>query len=389
MKYYFPLYLDSGNRGCQGIAEGTAKILNKCSDELIGYCEDIDLEERLGVSKHYTLLPIHESLCDKITKQLEKLVCLKKNRNEINNIYRYKWFLNQMSKDDIMISTGGDMLCYNGNVVNTTNNILHKKSIKTILWGCSMGKENETPEKIETLKNFTFIYARETLTFEYFKSLGLSNVVCLPDPAFVLEPERVVLPDIFSKYDNIIGLNISPYVLKNNDLNSSFGKVVKCFLDYIVNETDFAVVLIPHVFWEKQDDRVTAKILKDLYPYEERISVIDSDKWNYMQIRYVISKCAYFIGARTHAVISAYSTCIPTIALGYSIKSKGIAKDIGMPVETILDSTTRIETGALISAFKYLMKNRNDILDVLHKNSPDYRMRPYLVKEMLTKLIEV
>ena len=35
-----------------------------------------------------------------------------------------------------------------------------------------------------------------------------------------------------------------------------------------------------------------------------------------------------FIGARTHATIAAYSTCVPTLVIGYSVKSRGIAKDI-------------------------------------------------------------
>ena len=46
------------------------------------------------------------------------------------------------------------------------------------------------------------------------------------------------------------------------------------------------------------------------------------------QIKYAISKCRFFIGARTHSMIAAYSTGVPALALSYSIKSLGIAKDI-------------------------------------------------------------
>ena len=35
-----------------------------------------------------------------------------------------------------------------------------------------------------------------------------------------------------------------------------------------------------------------------------------------------------FIGARTHATIAAYSSCVPTLVVGYSIKARGIAKDL-------------------------------------------------------------
>ena len=35
-----------------------------------------------------------------------------------------------------------------------------------------------------------------------------------------------------------------------------------------------------------------------------------------------------FTGARTHATIAALSSCIPTLSFAYSIKAKGINRDI-------------------------------------------------------------
>ena len=55
-----------------------------------------------------------------------------------------------ITKDDLVPFTGGDKLCYDDNEIIYINNWLHAKGIKTILWGCSMGPENLTPEKEET-----------------------------------------------------------------------------------------------------------------------------------------------------------------------------------------------------------------------------------------------
>jgi biotin operon repressor BirA-like protein len=63
-------------------------------------------------------------------------------------------------------------------------------------------------EKRRTLDHFSLIYARESLTCEFFLSLGLSNIVLLPDPAFVLQPEHCQLPDCFDSAE-VIGINIS------------------------------------------------------------------------------------------------------------------------------------------------------------------------------------
>jgi polysaccharide pyruvyl transferase WcaK-like protein len=46
------------------------------------------------------------------------------------------------------------------------------------------------------------------------------------------------------------------------------------------------------------------------------------------QVKWVISKCRYFIGARTHATVAAFSTGVPTISIAYSKKARGINRDI-------------------------------------------------------------
>ena len=45
-------------------------------------------------------------------------------------------------------------------------------------------------------------------------------------------------------------------------------------------------------------------------------------------MKYIISECRFFIGARTHSTIAAYSTAVPTLVLSYSEKSLGIAEDL-------------------------------------------------------------
>jgi len=181
--------------------------------------------------------------------------------------------------------------------------------------GCSIGKNNLTPEKIATLKRFSLIYARESLTATMLKKdLNLSNVVAFPDPAFVLKPEKTDLPDCFSK-GTVIGLNISNYVLQGFNFESQLGKDIVSFIESVVT-TDRHVLLISHIMWDGQDDRIVSQMLYDKYKHAGHIHLLDTNSLNYCQIRYVISKCFIFIGARTHAVISVYSTCVPSIALG-------------------------------------------------------------------------
>lgn len=387
MKYFFPIHLDGGNRGCEGIAKGTALILNETKVNLIGLCRNIPLDNQLGTANFITLFPyktltLLEKVYNKIIKVFKKLhIGYHLKYKEVDQM---RHFLKYVSSDSIMISTGGDMMCYDDSSPSISSVKLAKeKGIKTVLWGCSMGKENLTPKKEIALKSFSLIYARETLSYTFFKSIGLENVICLPDPAFVLESEICSLPECF-KTAKIIGLNFSNFIIGNNDLNTPFGDEVRKLLGYIFDNTDMNVLLVPHVMWQDQDDRLICNtIVSEFRNYSSRITVLDSERRNYLQIRYVISKCHSFIGARTHAVISAYSTCVPAIALGYSIKSKGIAKDLNLPDELVVDTVHEIKHGQLLNSFHYLEANYSTIKSHLEEIIPTYRKKAYQVREII------
>lgn len=390
MKFYFPIHLDGGNRGCEGIAKGTALILNAPKEKMVGLCRNLDLDIRLNIDEYYSLIPyrtltIGQRIWNKIVSIVQKMR-ISRSLNYIT-IDQMACFLKDMLDEDVMVSTGGDMFCYDDNSPSISSELYaNERGIKTILWACSMGEANLTTVKKVVLEKFDLIYARESLTYDFFKGLGLNNVVCYPDPAFVLNPEKVELPQCFMR-NNVIGLNLSNYVLGGYELDSDFGQEICDLLNYIFEKTNKEVLLIPHVMWKGQDDRlINDIILKRFDKYKNRISTLDADSLNYLQIRYVISQCWCFIGARTHAVISAYSSCVPTIALGYSIKSRGIAKDINLPMKLVVDSSGNFKRGDLLESFLYLVDNYKFIKVNLTKTIPEYRNRTYLIRKELKNI---
>lgn len=226
MKIYFPIHLDGGNRGCEAIAKGTAEILGLPKEQLIGLCRNIELDKRLKVDDYVTLWNQKSHLKDFYNRLIRKCMSIMgvapSKIKDMAYHQHYGIFLDQIMQNDILFSTGGDMMCYDDNEVVYTNNYLHKKGIKTILWGCSIGKNNLTPAKIETLRKFSFIYARESLTADMLhRELGLTNVVTFPDPAFILKPQKCFLPPCFEK--DVIGLNLSNFVVNSDDLSTGFG----------------------------------------------------------------------------------------------------------------------------------------------------------------------
>lgn len=386
MKYYFPIHLDAGNRGCEAIARGSALLVDEPAQHIFGYCRNVDLDTQMGLAEYVTLVPCRREsfLVDKFLAVVNKL--FRTNRTKAwRQIYPYRSFLRRITKDDVVLFTGGDMLCYDDNEVIYTNNWLHERGIRTVLWGCSMGPENQTKEKLKTLSHFSLIYTRESLTYEYFQSLGLKNLCLLPDPAFLLQEQPFPLPAYLENND-VVGMNISNYVMGGMSLNGNFAQEVLTFIDHILRNTTLRILLIPHVTWnrdgENQDDREMARIISTHFNKPERIGILDIDALNYCQIRYAISKCRMFIGARTHAVISAYSMCVPTIALGYSIKSRGIAKDLGLDERLVVDSKN-CSPGTLLRSYSYLVENEDAIREHLKCVMPAYKQKTYQIRDIL------
>lgn len=382
MKIFLPIHIDGGNRGCEAITKGTALLLGLPAEQIQALSRNVELDKRLGLVACTTLLPFPAvTFCWRVRRKLLQLLCGNgKKTQEFTYKHLYAPFLDRMAAGDVMLSTGGDMMCYGNNEVIYTNDYLHDKGIRTILWGCSIGKENLTREKLETLGHFSLIYARESLTAEMLEGLGLKNVVLCPDPAFILKPETCSLAEAFQK--DVVGLNLSNYVLGKDGLDTPFGGETVKLVKYILTQTELNILLIPHVMWKGQDDRLAATAVQEHFKGEPRITVLDSDRLNYGQLRYVISRCRYFVGARTHAVISAYSTCVPALALGYSVKSKGIAKDLGLSERLVVDSK-HCAPGMLVDSFKYLMETEDDVRSHLQEVMSDYVKRLEKVKSFV------
>lgn len=385
MKIFLPIHLDGGNRGCEAITKATALLLNLPKERIVALTRNIDLDNKLQLNNYVHLdSSKKESLFFRIKRKIRTFFIKDEYLRKTNTYqYFYNHFLNKITSEDIMLSTGGDMFCYDNNEVIYTNEYIQKQNVKSILWGCSIGERNLTLEKLNTLNHFTLIYVRESLTQKMLLDKGFKNVMMYPDPAFLLQSEECKLPDCFDSCANIVGINISNYVLGGWDLNTPFGKEVITLINYILNETNFNILLIPHVFWKDQDDRIVASNIVDFFDKNERISILDAERFNYNEIRYIISKCRFFIGARTHAVISAYSMFIPTIALGYSVKAKGIAKDLNLPDYLVIDSKNQKEKNSIVNSFMNLLENELVIKKHLENIIPDYTNKIFELRQII------
>jgi polysaccharide pyruvyl transferase WcaK-like protein len=103
-----------------------------------------------------------------------------------------------------------------------------------------------------------------------------------------------------------------------------------------------------------------------------------------MELKYLISRCRFFLGARTHATIAAYSSCVPTLVVGYSVKARGIARDLfGTEDGYVLPVQDLCRAEELTEAFMKLMAHENVIRNHLVAFLPGYIDKARSAKDCL------
>lgn len=88
------------------------------------------------------------------------------------------------------------------------------------------------------------------------------------------------------------------------------------------------------------------------------------------ELKDILSRARFCIASRTHACIAAYSSCVPVLAVGYSVKSAGIAADLGQEA-FVLDADS-LDAEKLLAAFDQLRKQEREIRKTLAERLPTY-----------------
>lgn len=378
----------SGNHGCEAIIRSTIKMLNEHPINVFSHNPEQDI--KYGINdicciREDVTNSIHRSSIKWLLSSVQSRVT---GKIDLRVKFQREALLRNIQSGDICLSVGGDNYCYAGvDILGAINHCLRKKGCKTVLWGCSVEPELlNNPEIAKDISNFDLITARESISYQALKKIN-QNTYLVPDPAFTLERIDLPLPNGW-KENNTIGINASPLILTSGSEENVVLEAYRKMIQTILEATDSNVALIPHVVWENNNDQIVLKQLYEEFKKTGRV-VLLSD-CNSMQLKGFIARCRLFVGARTHATIAAYSSCVPTLVLGYSVKSKGIAKDIfGTEENYVISVQNMTSTSALSDGFLWLLKNEKDIRVHLESIMPGYIKKSYdagvLIKELQSR----
>lgn len=368
MKYFLFNHVGSLNHGCEAIVRGTVNIISNADSNAEFVLSSFAPETDSGI-----LEVEKRAFATRPLTAFEKLVSAFNVKIMNSEEYALKKMYSEMKAQaqdcDICISIGGDTYCYGDNHgIQVFTRELKKSGKKVVLWGASIGEEDLDDNKLLSLEDFDAIFTRESLTYELLKKKNVNKKIFLnPDPAFCMERDDVDLIEGFSK-ENTLGLNVSPLV---EGYNPEITKITVDFIKYIIENTALKILLIPHVVEDGNNDYEYMMNFYEKFRETGRIDILPSNL-NAKQYKGYIANTRFFIGARTHATIAAYSSGVPTAVLGYSVKSRGLAKDLFGEERFVLNSRKLTEAQPLIDTFNSLVENEAEIKETLMKKIPLY-----------------
>ena len=382
MKYFLFNHEGSKNHGCEAIVRGSMNIIEN-SDEKAEFVLSSNNPSDDEILNNITVKAARTRALTKVEK-LIAAVDLKINNSETYALQKmYSPIVSDAEDCDVCLSVGGDTYCYGDNHgIQVLTRELKKRGKKTVLWGASIGAEDLSERKLESLRDFDAIFTREPITYELLKENGANdNIYLFSDPAFCMERVEVEPIDGFTR-ENTLGFNISPLVASGDPRKK---EIAEDFLRFVFENTTMKVLLIPHVVEENNNDYDFMKPIFEKFEHTGRIAILPSDL-EARQYKGYIAGTRFFVGARTHSTIAAYSSGVPTIALGYSVKARGIAKDIFGEEKYVLDIKAMTNYEELRDEFLKLLENENEIRRELMKSIP-LRMRSAMeAGEMLQKI---
>ena len=267
---------------------------------------------------------------------------------------------------------------------------LQTLGLPVVIWGASIGPFDAdpafAPRIFDHLRTLSAVFVRESDSYNYLCANGVTdNVHLMADPAFVMQPVEPTIGKIgFDLPQGAIGINLSPMVAfyrgqRNSEVN------LKEWLGYCVELIQAAatlghpILLIPHVSSPdpgNDDFALLHTLCKEVSATVKVPVQVLPHGLSAAELKWVIARCAVFAGARTHSTIAALSSHVPTFSIGYSLKAKGINRDIFGHLDHcvhVADLTVEKFTEGL----QYLLANEAALRTHLQVRIPELQARAF------------
>lgn len=371
----------NGNLGCVALAYSALFLIDSVLTE-----KGVKYQFFLTDSMHPKDGDYHIQLNDKKIryKQIGHVLPLSK-KSFLKSIINYKklFFDKQIFKDaDYILDIGqGDSFAdiYGANRFNAID-LIHKEALRYRKPYCLL-PQTIGPFKTDAIKKAankaiekaTMVMARDKKSYDYVLTNVPEqiNVKEYIDVAFFLPYTKQVFDPAFTH----VGLNISGllwhggYTGDNQfGLKDDYQKIIREIIEYFIKMANVKLHLISHVVGSERNIENDYEVCYDLihelnYPNlilaPLFLSPIDAKSY--------ISGMDFFMGARMHSTIAAFSSGVPVVPMAYSRKFNGLFEDsLGYQhlIDLKTDNTNEV-LAFIIDTFSKRESLRNEIRKLL------------------------
>jgi colanic acid/amylovoran biosynthesis protein len=331
------------NRGCEAILWGSSQILTQIWPEseitaAVGTLDTLSADEARLPDLGLHLLPMSRRHRLNLSRPARGLRWTMRNlRDRLGLINEAPGF--PLEGWDLVLEVGGDTFVGRPSMAVRRDRFLMSRGLPLGLWGMNLEPYSEAFSKRLDMPRFLsdldLITVRDQASADYLAGLGVTDhVYRMGDPAFEMEPDPWDCEECFPTAGErgVVGLNLSPLaaeVMKDGQQSMIRLGLQTCRR---LIEAGFGVLLVPHCAPPAcpptdSDLAVLGPVYRQFADEGAAVGILP-DGLSARQIKYAISHCALFAGARMHSTIAAWSTGVPTLTLSYSRKSTNLSREI-------------------------------------------------------------
>lgn len=369
----------NGNRGCVALSITMLSLITE-----VMRCADLkcklflpDSEFRDSKRHEYKIqgelitfedCPYPKGLClkDNIKITLKAII---KKENKAKQIFKNADFILDIGQGDSFADIYG---FHRFNIIDRVHTLARKYNKPYFILPQTIGpfKDEAIKEKaLESIRKAQMCMARDKQSYNYV----IKNV---PEQKNIKEYIDVAFFMPYKKFEQDkeyihVGLNISAllwhggYTRDNQfGLKCDYQKVVKDIIDYFLVQSKTKVHLIPHVVSTERTIENDYAVSYDLWrKYDNPNLILAPLALSPIDIKDYIAGMDFFMGARMHATIGAFSSGVPVVPMAYSRKFNGLFKDT-LQYDAMVDMKVQ-DTDEIIANIKEAFKKRIELKETI------------------------
>lgn len=391
------------NRGCEAIIRGTAKILRHYYKDPSFLCVSFFRNQEQfekQCREEFDPVVVHKKVNRPQSKFDLNWLLRRPFKTIYPDVYKnwiYKEMIPYIENSTSVLSIGGDNYSLDYGIPKSftyLDDIVLKLKKPLIIWGASIGPFDKIPEYEEYMKKHlskvTGIFAREPATIEYLDKIGITdNVYKVADPAFLMDSMKPQSDKRIEIEKDSIGINLSSLMaghVSNGDMEAWINKA-STILEETIKRTDSKIYLIPHVTLSDSSDYLFLEKVKEKVKTSKEKIILLPPMYNASETKWIISKMQLFAGSRTHSTIAALSSYVPTLSFAYSIKAKGINRDIFGHEDYCLDPE-KLTPEIVAKKIELMLEKTKEIKSELKASIPRIEDEALLAGKILVKITD-